>query len=239
MLRRIASKLRPSPSMCVSMLALCIALGGAGVAATGGNFILGRDNTATSRSTLTASVPGVSTLWAINNSTAAGSSALALNVAAGNPPMKVNSTVKVVNFHADLLDGYEANAFLLRSTERWRYINDIGEPPFLHGWQVFENTQNTYAFPSFRKDSEGTVHLRGIIKAGASTQGGQPFFDLPRSHCPRTNKIFAVVGYNEFQRVTVNKASPAGCSVFANLVRFNWGWISLDGISFPSEAYDY
>lgn len=43
-----------SKSIIVSLTALVVALGGAGIAATGGNFILGRFNTATTPSSLSA-----------------------------------------------------------------------------------------------------------------------------------------------------------------------------------------
>src|SRR4051812_1419311 len=38
----------PSPSLVISLFALLVALGGAGIAATGGNFILGQSNSASS-----------------------------------------------------------------------------------------------------------------------------------------------------------------------------------------------
>src|SRR4051812_42369153 len=44
-----------SASMAVALLALFVALGGVGIAATGGNFILGVPNTATSPTELSAS----------------------------------------------------------------------------------------------------------------------------------------------------------------------------------------
>jgi hypothetical protein len=39
---------KPSPAMIVALLSLFVALGGVGVAATGGNFILGQSNSASS-----------------------------------------------------------------------------------------------------------------------------------------------------------------------------------------------
>ena len=49
---------KPSPAMIIALLALFVALGGAGVAATGGNFILGQQNTADKTSDLQGSVAG-------------------------------------------------------------------------------------------------------------------------------------------------------------------------------------
>jgi hypothetical protein len=46
----------PSPALVISMASLFVALGGVGVAATGGNFILGIDNTADAQTKLTGAV---------------------------------------------------------------------------------------------------------------------------------------------------------------------------------------
>ena len=49
----------PSPSLVVSITALVVALGGAGYSATGGNFILGQANKATTQTALSASLAGI------------------------------------------------------------------------------------------------------------------------------------------------------------------------------------
>jgi hypothetical protein len=113
MLKRLRSAL--SPSMAVALLALFVALGGVGIAATGGNFILGVPNTATSPTELSASgAASTSALKVTNTNTATGSTALELNVPAGKAPMKVNSKTKVTNLNADLLDGLESTAWVRR-----------------------------------------------------------------------------------------------------------------------------
>lgn len=93
------AKFRPRSAYdVVAALALFIALGGVGVAATGGNFILGTPNTATSPTELSAS--GASTSSALkltNTNTAAGATALELNVPAGRAPLEVNRTAKVAS----------------------------------------------------------------------------------------------------------------------------------------------
>jgi hypothetical protein len=99
----------PSPATAMSFLALVISLGGAGVAATGGNFILGRSSSATSPSVLIGSV-ATNTLELRNLSAATGATALRLNTAANRAPMRVNSSVRVANLNADYLDGLTANA---------------------------------------------------------------------------------------------------------------------------------
>jgi hypothetical protein len=104
-----------SPSMVVALLALFVALGGVGIAATGGNFILGTPNTATSPTELSASgSASTSALKVTNTNTVTGSTALELNVPTGKAPMKVNSKTKVANLNADLLDGLESTSWVRR-----------------------------------------------------------------------------------------------------------------------------
>jgi hypothetical protein len=100
---------RPSPSLIVSFLALLVSLGGVGLAANGGPFLLGSGNTATAPTSLSAPIAGGRTLRVVNTSTAAGSSALALTVGNGRPPMIVNSDARVVNLNADMLDNLHAD----------------------------------------------------------------------------------------------------------------------------------
>jgi hypothetical protein len=88
-------------------LALFISLGGVGYAATGGNFILGQGNTATTQTALSAPIAGKA-LQLTNTSTAAGATALGLTVAAGKTPFTVNSGTRVANLNADKVDGFHA-----------------------------------------------------------------------------------------------------------------------------------
>lgn len=69
--------------------------GGTAVAATGGNFILGKVNAASSATTLKSGR----------------GPALDLRTRADTPSLRVNSWRKVPRLHADLLDGKDANAF--------------------------------------------------------------------------------------------------------------------------------
>ena len=96
----------------VTILAF-IVLGGMSYAATGGNFILGQSNSASSTTSLTRT--GANTgkgLQVTNNSTTAGATALGLNVASGHAPFTVNSGTKVANLNADKLDGLDSTSFV-------------------------------------------------------------------------------------------------------------------------------
>ncbi len=101
-----------APILVLSLLALFLALSGAGAAATGGNLVLGKANNADATTTLAAPVAGGKALQLSNTNTAAGSTALGLNVVSGHPPLTVSSGAgKVANLNVDKLDGLEANRF--------------------------------------------------------------------------------------------------------------------------------
>ncbi len=102
---------RPSPSLVISLVSLFVALAGTGYAATGGTFILGRSNTATTPSSLSAPIDGKA-LQLTNTSTGGSASALGLNVAPGHAPFTVNSATRVGNLNADRLDGLDSASFL-------------------------------------------------------------------------------------------------------------------------------
>jgi len=100
----------PSPSTAISITALVVALGSAGFAATGGNFILGTINNATNQSGIVAPVAGKQLLLN-NTSTNPAATALGLTVKPGHPPMVVNSQTKVSQLNVDLLDDLDSTDF--------------------------------------------------------------------------------------------------------------------------------
>jgi FlaG/FlaF family flagellin (archaellin) len=102
-----------NPALVISVIALFIALGGAGWAATGGNLILGKSNSATSTTSLSAPTGGKA-LQITNGSTGTGATALGLSVASGHPPFTVNSNVKVPDLNADRLDGFDSSGLQRR-----------------------------------------------------------------------------------------------------------------------------
>lgn len=115
---------RPSAATVLATLALFASLGGVGYSATGGTFILGRANTATTKSTLSANIADKA-LQIQNGSGTLGATALGLSVAVGKPPFTVNSPTKVANLNADKLDGMDASAFMTSSIYQ-RRIDSTG-----------------------------------------------------------------------------------------------------------------
>src|SRR3954464_14347760 len=79
--------------------------GAAAFAATGGNFILGHSNSATTPTGLTVNL---STAPALNLSNTAGGPAASFTTKAGTAPFAVSSNAKVATLNADLVDGKHA-----------------------------------------------------------------------------------------------------------------------------------
>ncbi len=87
---------RPSPATAISLVALVFAMSGTAVAATGGDFLLGKSNTATAVSTLT-NTKGT---------------ALSLSSSSTAPPLKVSNSVQVPDLNASKLGGLTASGFV-------------------------------------------------------------------------------------------------------------------------------
>lgn len=115
-----------TPPMAVALLALFVAFSGVGIAATGGTFVLGSSNSATSTTALSAPVDGKAALRVTNTSTAAGSAPLALTAAAYHPPLVVNTMAKVKSLNVDLLDGFDSSAFLRKGVQASAAVGGAG-----------------------------------------------------------------------------------------------------------------
>jgi hypothetical protein len=97
---------RLSPSMAVALLALFIALGGTTYAATGGNFILGQANTATTQTSLSSNNTGAPTLNLVNT---AGRPAARFQANGGQAVFTVSNSIKIPNLNADAVDGLDSS----------------------------------------------------------------------------------------------------------------------------------
>jgi hypothetical protein len=112
---------RPSPAMGVALIALFIALGGTTYAATGGNFILGKPNSATSQTALSAPIAN-KTLQVTNTGTSSGAAGIGITVAANHAPLTVPANAgKATNLNADKVDGKEAADLV--GARAWAKVN--------------------------------------------------------------------------------------------------------------------
>ncbi len=180
-------------------MALFVALGGTTYAATGGNFILGKANSASSTSSLTAPVAGKG-LQVTNTSTHAGAAALGLNVASGHAPFTVNSGAKVANLNADKLDGLDSTAFLpSANVKSWNWVaapcvnpSDSGcESTFSFGGLILTavcHSEGSTAHLELDNSSSSNAVSAAYITSDASNNAhqtiadaGSPIFDASTS----------------------------------------------------------
>jgi hypothetical protein len=87
---------RPSPATGIALVALFISLSGTAYAATGGNFLLGKPNKA-------------STVTSLSNKNG---TALSLSSSSSAPSLIVGNSVQVPNLNASELDGDTSSSFL-------------------------------------------------------------------------------------------------------------------------------
>jgi len=109
---------------------------------------------------------------------------------------------------------------ITRSGEAW------AAPTLTNSWVNYGSSYNGAAY---RKDAQGYVHLRGLIKSGTV---GSAAFTLPAGFRPGGGTILhATISNSAIGRVdiattgTVTPASPSSN-----------GWVSLEGITFLAEA---
>lgn len=101
-------KLSRPAAFAVGVVTTLVVGSGTAVAATGGNFLLGKANTA-------------STTTSLKN---ANGTALSLTSKAGTPSLKVSNATKVPNLNADRLDGYDGTQFALAGGQTNTVLGD-------------------------------------------------------------------------------------------------------------------
>jgi hypothetical protein len=151
---------RPSPATAISVVALIFAMSGTAVAATGGDFILGKSNTATNVSRLT-------------NSTG---TALSLSAAPASPPLRVSNSKQVPNLNANYLGGFSASQFVQGNdgtvTSDRAALGDGGNRIFLATSaatvDAFCDVGGTGATLTFSDADEGNAQVIWWNKDGAS-----------------------------------------------------------------------
>ena len=133
MLRGVASKVAwvgRTASMVFGLalvLALIVGVASMALGANGKPLLLGRNNTANAITKLTSNA-NESAMEVENKNGGADDTALELIVQQGEPPMKVNTAEKVVNLHADYVDGQNADFFLKSFTYRTETQLGAGTP---------------------------------------------------------------------------------------------------------------
>jgi hypothetical protein len=166
-----------SPPMVVALMALFVSLGGAGYAATGGNFILGNPNTATSETALSASgATTTNALKVVNSNTAAGATALRLEAPVGHAPFSVNRTTKVALLNADLLDGIDSSGLIRKGFAHSAAVNAAGGVVDVTNTGTTNGVQGRAASPSSSGVYGENTSTGGFGVAGRAKDGGHAVY---------------------------------------------------------------
>jgi hypothetical protein len=147
---------RPSPATVISLVALFFAMSGTAVAATGGNFLLGKSNTASSVSSLS-NTKGT---------------ALSLSSTSTTPPLKVSNSVQVPNLNASELDGQASSAFLPTNGTAANSSELGGQPA-----SAYLGVNGTAANSS----ELGGIPASGFIQGDGAISGGRQSLSNPNT----------------------------------------------------------
>jgi hypothetical protein len=150
--------------------------------------------------------------------------------------------------NADLFDGKDSDQFQEVGSDGWTPLplNNFAAPIGCN-WTSFGGG---FATPSYFRDRDGVVHLRGLAKAIDGTSqacGTVPGFDenivavggLPAGHVPELRALFTVTSNNKAARVDVLANGTIRTEPGYPTAADTKAWVSLDGISFrcgPSGA---
>lgn len=110
--------------------------------------------------------------------------------------------------------------------EAWNEVGSTGEPAFQNGWVNYDSTHNSAAF---WKDSNGVVHLKGLVKSGTISTT-LPIFTLPAGYRPAKKEIIVTISNGALGRVNVESDGDVVPETGNN------AWFSLDGVSFRASG---
>lgn len=130
----------------------------AAMAATGGSFILGNANTASTKTTLSRTTVGPT---------------LQLNAQPGSAPLIVNSGVKANNLNVDRLDGLDSTQFATRS--RVTAITPPGCQQLPTVTSSFQKIANLGTFTKAASDTMAEVNFATTLYTASSTGTGTVF----------------------------------------------------------------
>lgn len=127
-------------------------------AATGGSFILGNANTASTTTTLSRTTNGTT---------------LSLNAQPGQQPLRVNSTVKATNLNADLLDGLDSTSFATKS--RVSAFTPPGCQQLPTVTSSFQKIANLGTFTKLSSSTMARINFSTTLFTASSTGTGTVF----------------------------------------------------------------
>jgi hypothetical protein len=215
---------RPSPALVISMIALFVALGGTGYAASQLNGKSLKNNSVPGKKlknktitagkvkpdTLTGAQIKESTLGTVASASTATNAANAAN--------------------ATTLDGKPASDFATAKAEPVRIVGASGQPQFNEGWGVGGSEQ----VPGFWKDPFGTVYLQG--QAGRDSGSEDVIFTLPPGYRPTENSYFSTYPSGGSGTVAIAVLANGDVELFNLAEPSDDGFVGLGGIVFRAAG---
>ena len=144
--------------------------------------------------------------------------------------------------NADTLDNKDSGEFQSAGADEWTPLA-LNDGTFGTGCNWKKAFPNDFATPSYFRDREGVVHLRGMVRAvegGQASCGDYPEFDnfitweggrLQPGYRPGYRAVFSIISANKPGRVDVLPDSSIQIEPgYPNFVDAKQ-WVSLDGIS--------
>lgn len=171
-----AENRRPSPALVISVLALFVALGGTGYAASQINGKSLKNNSVPGKKLKNGSVTG----GKVKSDSLTGGQINESSL--GTVPSSTNAAHAT---NAATLDGRSAGSFATAKAEPVHIVGTPGQPQFGPGWEKACCEQ----VPGFWKDPFGTVYLQG--QAARASGSNNVIFTLPPGFRPTENSYFA------------------------------------------------
>jgi microcystin-dependent protein len=107
------------------------------------------------------------------------------------------------------------------SYENWHYVGTAGQPAFASGWVNYGDGRDA----AFRKEPDGKVRFRGLVKSGTVAYGS-PIFTLPVGYRPEQNESFPVVANDAFGHMVILATGDVYLVIGSNV------WVDLHSVSF-------
>lgn len=120
----------------------------------------------------------------------------------------------------NIIDDIRNHERRIEDLEKKGFNNPWIAPSLLNGWIVYDGTYNP---PGYFKDTNGIVHLRGMVKNGNMNQ---PIFQLPSGYRPEFRMLFG-----NFTNAGAGRADVSTDGYVWPIIGSN-GWFSLDGLTF-------
>jgi len=122
------------------------------------------------------------------------------------------------------IDALESDKLDATTDTAWHEVGDSGEPAFENSWVNFGSGEATAAF---RLDSDGFVHIKGVVKDGSAI--GTDIFTLPSGYRPANKETFCCIANNAIARIQILSTGEVQTGVVGSTT-----WFSICGIIFKA-----